>query len=387
MIPYIGDFAEDEEIYHYFNTFDSNDPSASVTATDLADADIFVYKDGSVTDIVTDGATVVLNFDGRTGLHKITIATNAHADYSVGSDYMVMVNGITVDAATINAGLFTFSIENRYNAAADDLANGTDGLGALKTLIDTAQTDLDTITGTAGVLIGTDAANVTEISDAVWDEAQSGHTTAGTFGEIATEIASVLVDTGEIGTAGAGLTNLGASGNDWNTVTPDAAGVAPTAAEIETEVWDALQSAHVIADSMGAMATELALIPTTAMRGTDSAATSAKQDTMETTLNAAATTAELNKVPKSDGTTSWNSTALTAIENEVWDGLQSAHVGAGSMGVIASEIATLQSDVTAVKVPTDKMVFTKANELDVNTKSINDAEVIGDGNATPWDGI
>jgi hypothetical protein len=34
----------------------------------------------------------------------------------------------------------------------------------------------------------------------------------------------------------------------------------------------------------------------------------------------------------------------------------------------------------------DKMVFTKANELDVNTKSINDAEVIGDGNATPWDG-
>ena len=50
----------------------------------------------------------------------------------------------------------------------------------------------------------------------------------------------------------------------------------------------------------------------------------------------------------------------------------------------------VQSDikvaVDAIKVPTDKMVFTKANELDVNTKSINDAEVVGDGNATPWDG-
>lgn len=33
------------------------------------------------------------------------------------------------------------------------------------------------------------------IADAVWDEAQSGHATAGSFGEIATEIASILVDT------------------------------------------------------------------------------------------------------------------------------------------------------------------------------------------------
>ncbi len=34
------------------------------------------------------------------------------------------------------------------------------------------------------------------IADAVWDEAQSGHTTGGSFGEIATEIADILVDTG-----------------------------------------------------------------------------------------------------------------------------------------------------------------------------------------------
>ena len=99
MIPYIGDFAEDASVVHYFNTFSSNDPSASVTITDLIDADIFVYKDGSITDIVTDGATVVIDFDGRTGLHKITIDTSILADYAVGSDYMVMVNGVTVDAA------------------------------------------------------------------------------------------------------------------------------------------------------------------------------------------------------------------------------------------------------------------------------------------------
>lgn len=32
------------------------------------------------------------------------------------------------------------------------------------------------------------------IADAVWDEAQSGHTTAGTFGELATEIAQIITD-------------------------------------------------------------------------------------------------------------------------------------------------------------------------------------------------
>ena len=54
-------------------------------------------------------------------------------------------------------------------------------------------------------------------------------------------------------------------------------------------------------------------------------------------------------------------------------------------------ITEVQSDikaaVDAIKVPTDKLTFTVANELDANTKSINDAEVVGDGNATPWDGV
>jgi hypothetical protein len=53
---------------------------------------------------------------------------------------------------------------------------------------------------------------------------------------------------------------------------------------------------------------------------------------------------------------------------------------------LAAGIATVDTGVDAVKVKTDQMVFTKANELDVNTQSINGAGVVGDGNATPWDG-
>lgn len=74
---------------------------------------------------------------------------------------------------------------------------------------------------------------------------------------------------------------------DWNTVVPDAAGVAPTAAEIETEIWDALQSAHTDADSMGAIATELALIPTILTSGTATAGTA--EDVTDTNRTEAAT--------------------------------------------------------------------------------------------------
>ena len=43
---------------------------------------------------------------------------------------------------------------------------------------------------------GASAPTAAEVADAVWDEAQAGHVTAGTFGEIATETAAILVDTG-----------------------------------------------------------------------------------------------------------------------------------------------------------------------------------------------
>jgi len=111
---YLGDFAEDATVYIPFNTFDSNDPAASVTITNLADADIMVHKDGGLTQIATDGATIAIDFDGITGNHLITIDTSVHADYSTGSDYMVRIEGTTVDGGTINAWVGCFSIENRF---------------------------------------------------------------------------------------------------------------------------------------------------------------------------------------------------------------------------------------------------------------------------------
>ena len=111
MADYYGDFAEDDTVLIPFNTFTSDDPQASSTITNLADSDIHVHKDGGLTQIATDGATVVINFDSITGNHMITIDTSAHADYSTGSEYAVRIEGTTVDAGTINAWVGSFSIE------------------------------------------------------------------------------------------------------------------------------------------------------------------------------------------------------------------------------------------------------------------------------------
>lgn len=132
MTEYYGDFPEDyTNVQIPFNTFDSNDPSASVTITNLADSDIHVHKDGSITQAVTDGATVVINFDGITGNHMITIDTSAHAFYATGSEYAVRVEGTTVDAGTINAWVGSFSIERAGGA-----------LALIKALNDVAATDI-----------------------------------------------------------------------------------------------------------------------------------------------------------------------------------------------------------------------------------------------------
>ena len=54
---------------------------------------------------------------------------------------------------------------------------------------------------------------------------------------------------------------------------------------------------------------------------------------------------------------------------------------------LQAQATTIASDTLAIEAKTVSMTFSKALELDVNTKSINDAEVIGDGNAVAWDGI
>lgn len=105
-------------LYIPFATYDSNDPSASVTLTGLATTDIECYKDGSVTQRASDAGYALLDtdgidFDATTGIHgfSIDLADNTTAGFwASGSQYWVVVASVTVDAATINFIAATFRI-------------------------------------------------------------------------------------------------------------------------------------------------------------------------------------------------------------------------------------------------------------------------------------
>lgn len=105
-------------LYIPFATYDSNDPTASVTMTGLAVTDIEIYKDGNTTQRGSDNGYTLLDtdgidFDGITGIHgfSINLADNSTAGfYAAGSQYWVVVSAITVDAGTISFIAATFQI-------------------------------------------------------------------------------------------------------------------------------------------------------------------------------------------------------------------------------------------------------------------------------------
>ena len=196
-MKYQGDFTTSNTVYIYFNTFSSDDPSASMTITGLATTDIEIFKDGGATTRDNEAGYTLLDTDGIdfagiTGVHGVSVDLSDNTDagfYAAGSEYVVAVSAVTLDGATINFVAATFSIE-RTGGALALLKNGTYGLAALETLVDgvesaqaTAQTDLDTLTGADGATLATSQGNYAP-----------------------------------------------------NKVVPDAAGVAPTAVEIQAEM-------------------------------------------------------------------------------------------------------------------------------------------------------
>lgn len=221
-----------------FSSFDKDDGS-SITMTNFAVGDILIYKDGSTTERAsTNGYTATTDFDGKTGKHLaiIDLADNTTAGFfAAGSEYLVAIDAVTVDAVTVGAWVARFRIG--YNAAIldttiatlssqtsftlsagpaeDDALNGciarihdvasavqagfaviSDYTGSSKTVTllagttyTAAATDNISIFHPVNVeyfhaLAATgDIPTAAAIADAVWDEDATGHQTGGTFGQ------------------------------------------------------------------------------------------------------------------------------------------------------------------------------------------------------------
>lgn len=205
-----GDFNTTETVNIPVNTFDSNDPTASVTVTDLAAGDIEIHKDGSTTQRASDsGVTVSINFDGVTGNHMIHIDLSDNTDagfYSSGSRYLVRVEGITVDSGTLNSWVGGFSIDCvlRPTTAGRTLDVETGGCAGVDwanvanqgTSVDLSATAIDLCdeVTTNSDMRGTDNAALASVLGALADAAADGDPTTGeTVMQYVKQLINVLV--------------------------------------------------------------------------------------------------------------------------------------------------------------------------------------------------
>lgn len=187
-VPYYGDFAEDDTVDIPFNTFDSNDPSASVTITNFANTDVHVHKDAGLTQRNNaGGVTVSVDFDGITGNHLVKIDTSddtVGGFWVTGSEYQVRIEGTTIDGATVNVWIGAFSIER------------AGGVIALLKLIQAA-----TITNAAGADVAADIIALKAVSGALADAAAAGEVTeADTLMQYLKQLINILIGTPGIGT-------------------------------------------------------------------------------------------------------------------------------------------------------------------------------------------
>lgn len=155
-MQYLGDYASGGTIDFLWSTNDG----AGASVTRATNGTVKVYKGNSTTETTT-GVTDDEDFDSVTGIHHCRIVTT-DVFYETGKDYAVVLTGATIDGKTVNAALAHFSIENRYRVSVP----------------------------AAGA-----------VADAVWDEALSGHVTAGSAGKALGDAGSVDVDAGDVAVA------------------------------------------------------------------------------------------------------------------------------------------------------------------------------------------
>ena len=327
-------------------------------------------KDG--TSSATTNSAAEVDATNAPGIYKITMtATETDANIGVlcgkSSTANISIVPITLQFERLpdadpaaNGGLPTVDANNHVNGVQDTLSvnvttiEGSDATDQINAACDTALSDYDAPTkaeldsafteikgGTWSSSTDTleairnrgDAAWITAspptaaaIADAVWDEATSGHTSSGTFGEqVKTDIDAILTDTTEIGSAGAGLTAV-----PWNSAWD---------AEVQSECNDAL------------VAIGLDHLVSASVAGSDVVDDSiiAKLVSKESTADwddFANTTDSLQAI-RDRGDTSWTTgggggscPSAADIADAVWDEATSGHTSSGSYGKALSDILT-----------------------------------------------
>ena len=449
---YLGDFAEDGDLFFKFTTR----AFATGIPTTLAGSPVLsVYKDegGAATEKTTAEAYFDLDVDHDSiaGWNNVRIDLSGDAFFATGADYSIVITTGTVDSVDVfGENIANFSIENRSMgqpagatlaadiaalkaetvlilADTDDIGVAGAGLTALGGMSTTMKGQVNTEVDGSMVTYGLDhlvAAAVTGtdvtddsiiaflVDDAVtadWDNYDN--TTASLEAlnvdtdAIKAETALIVADTDVIDDGTSGLVKIASdvaailadTGTDGVVLAADAitaAKIADNAIATEHIATGAITADSIAADAIGA--SELATDAVTEI-------VSGVWDRDATSNQTAGTFGEALGDPAATGESirqlvgELNAAAAagdpSTTESVMQYVKQIVNVLVGSAGVVTYPAAadpangvSIAEVLRRVFDDTDPMTYSKANELDVNTKSINDAEVVGDGNAIPWDG-
>jgi len=128
-----------ETFYHFFTTR----AFATGIPTTLAGTPVLsVLEENNVTPI-TAGVSVSVDRATVVGMNQATIVATGANGYEVGKSYAIYISTGTVGGVSV-VGEVVGEFTIQASAAAVDLANATDGLSALKTLIDAVDNFVDT---------------------------------------------------------------------------------------------------------------------------------------------------------------------------------------------------------------------------------------------------
>src|SRR3989304_1290368 len=158
-----------------------------------------------------------------------------------------VTTNVSVLATNVDAILTDTAVIGSTGQGLTSLATQA-SVNTVDTVVDTIAVDVAGLDGAA--MRGTDIAytgtppTAASIADAVWDEAATGHVDAGKAGEqLWTDVDAILVDTAEIGTAGAGLTNINLPDQTMN-ITGSLSGAVGSVSNVANTLTTALTESY-----------------------------------------------------------------------------------------------------------------------------------------------
>jgi phage baseplate assembly protein W len=287
--------------------------------------------DGIVDDILVDTAAMPTAADIADAVWDETLS--GHAGVGSTGAALAAAGGsgdpwATALPGAYGAGTAGQIVGDYIDAAISSISAGS-GLDAagVRAAIGLASANLDTQLGA----IDTDVGGIKAVTDALPDAgALTSLATAAALATVDGNVDSILVDTAEIGAAGAGLTALASASN-----------LAVVAGYLDTEI--------------------------------------------------AAIKAVTDAIPDGGAMTSIATAAALATVDGIVDAIlvDTAEIGAAGAGLTAlasaADLATVDGNVDAIKAKTDSLTFTVANQVRADVRYVNGTQVTGNGSpGTEW---